>query len=350
MNPRWKRRPEGSTWGDWGPDDQLGRLNLLTAERVLRAAKEIQTGERFCLSLPLDYPGGNVLNARRFPPKLEPTVDAATGTPRYNYPLKMDNPAHIDVGCDDRVTMTLQYSSQWDSFAHMGQLFDADGDGVPEIRYYNGYEGGKDVIGPVVYGEDGKQTKVDEPMGARKLGIDTFAEHGVVGRGNLVNLFDVVGRERKVVDYDLLMKTMEAQQVEPEEGDLMFFYTGFSDVILEAGKTPTHAQMHQSCATLDGRDDRLLNWITDSGIVSMIADNYAVEQSPARPAPGKTYANSPLHQHCLFKLGVPLGEIWHLGDLARWLKVNGRTRFFATCQPIRLPGAVGSPANAVAIV
>jgi hypothetical protein len=27
---RWKHRPEGSTWGDWGDDDQLGRLNLIT--------------------------------------------------------------------------------------------------------------------------------------------------------------------------------------------------------------------------------------------------------------------------------------------------------------------------------
>ena len=53
-NPRWKNRPEGSTWGDWGPDDQLGRMNLLTPERVVRASKEIQVGERFCLSLPLD--------------------------------------------------------------------------------------------------------------------------------------------------------------------------------------------------------------------------------------------------------------------------------------------------------
>jgi hypothetical protein len=25
-NPRWTRRPAGSTWGDFGPDDQLGRL------------------------------------------------------------------------------------------------------------------------------------------------------------------------------------------------------------------------------------------------------------------------------------------------------------------------------------
>lgn len=29
-SPRWKHRPEGSTWGDFGPDDELGRLNLVT--------------------------------------------------------------------------------------------------------------------------------------------------------------------------------------------------------------------------------------------------------------------------------------------------------------------------------
>ena len=26
-NPRWKKRPDNSTWGDYGPDDQLGPLN-----------------------------------------------------------------------------------------------------------------------------------------------------------------------------------------------------------------------------------------------------------------------------------------------------------------------------------
>ena len=34
MAQRWKHRPEGSNWGDFGPDDQLGRLNLLTPEKV----------------------------------------------------------------------------------------------------------------------------------------------------------------------------------------------------------------------------------------------------------------------------------------------------------------------------
>ena len=32
-NPRWKRRPEGSTWVDFDPEDQLGRLNLVTAAK-----------------------------------------------------------------------------------------------------------------------------------------------------------------------------------------------------------------------------------------------------------------------------------------------------------------------------
>jgi len=80
---RWKRRPEGSTWGDWGPDDQLGRLNLLTPERIKRAAAEVKEGIAFCLSLPLDYPGGNVLNPRRFPPVLRPTVRG--GRPNFAY-------------------------------------------------------------------------------------------------------------------------------------------------------------------------------------------------------------------------------------------------------------------------
>jgi hypothetical protein len=41
-NPRWKQRPPGSTWGDFGPDDQLGRLNLLTPEKVLQCVAEIR--------------------------------------------------------------------------------------------------------------------------------------------------------------------------------------------------------------------------------------------------------------------------------------------------------------------
>ena len=58
----------------------------------------------------------------------------------------------------------------------------------------------------------------------------------------------------------------------------------------------------------------------------------------------------PLHHHCLFKLGIPLGELWYLQELAAWLQQNGRSRFMLTAPPLRLPGAVGSPVTPVATV
>src|SRR3974390_2594675 len=75
MAKRWKQRPEGSTWGDWGDDDELGRINLLTSQKVLQGVREVEAGMAFCLSLPLDFPGGTALNQRRRPPVLAPTED-----------------------------------------------------------------------------------------------------------------------------------------------------------------------------------------------------------------------------------------------------------------------------------
>ena len=57
-----------------------------------------------------------------------------------------------------------------------------------------------------------------------------------------------------------------------------------------------------------------------------------------------------LHEHCLFKLGVHLGEFWYLSELAGWLREHGRSRFLLTAPPLRLPGAVGSPATPIATV
>jgi hypothetical protein len=68
---------------------------------------------------------------------------------------------------------------------------------------------------------------------------------------------------------------------------------------------------------------------------------------PLRPG---QCAALPLHQHCLFRTGVNLGELWRLSELAEWLRANNRSRFLLTAPPLRLPGAVGSPATPVATV
>lgn len=114
-------------------------------------------------------------------------------------------------------------------------------------------------------------------------------------------------------------------------------------------RKPDAHTLENSCAVLDGRDPALLQWITESGLSVLIADNYAVEAYPAREG-SNCCAALPLHEHCLFKLGIHLGELWYLTDLARHLRSAGRHRFMLTAPPLRLPGAVGSPVTPVALV
>jgi kynurenine formamidase len=140
------------------------------------------------------------------------------------------------------------------------------------------------------------------------------------------------------------MDVMNAQRVVVEQGDIICLHTGRGGLILDRGEALTPEELHGSCATLDGSDSRLLEWIEQSRIAAIISDNVAVEQFD--PDSGCL----PLHDKCLFRLGLPLGELWHLRDLAAWLTANERTRFFLTAPPLRLPGAVGSPASGVAIV
>src|SRR5512140_2149781 len=135
MAQRWNHRPAGSNWGEFGPDDQRGRMNYVTREQVLQGVAEVKEGRTFCLSLPLDYPGGNVLNPRRHPPRLAPTL--RDGQANFCFPFASNTPLLTDVVCDDVVLLTLQYSTQWDSLAHIGSRFDADGDGEPEMVFYN---------------------------------------------------------------------------------------------------------------------------------------------------------------------------------------------------------------------
>jgi len=346
---RWKNRPPGSNWGEFGPDDQAGRMNLIDADKVRAGVAEVREGRSFCLSLPLDYPGGNILNPRRHPPTLRPTL--RNGRPNMNYRLFVDNESQTDVISDDLAILHLQYSTQWDSLAHVGQLFDADGDGIPEAVYYNGYRAGEHVLGPESAEDagtgNGRATR--STSSAAALGIENMAVRCVQGRAVMIDLRAHFGDDRTAVGYEQLMRVLDADRIEVETGDMVCLHTGFADRLLAMGGKPDAALADRLCAVLDGRDPRLLQWITDSGLAALIADNYAVEAHPATSHPG-CCAALPLHEHCLFKLGVHLGELWHLTPLADWLRANQRSRFLLTAPPLRLPGAVGSPVTPIATV
>lgn len=53
----------------------------------------------------------------------------------------------------------------------------------------------------------------------------------------------------------------------------VLLHTGFAQMILDKNCDPTHEELENSCSVLNGRDERLLQWITESGLVSLVADN-----------------------------------------------------------------------------
>lgn len=346
---RWIRRPADSNWGDFGPDDQIGRLNLIGVEQVRRGIAEVREGLRFCLSLPLDYPGGNLLNPRRHPPVLRPTL--RNGLPNLNYRMDQDNARMTDVMNDDAVILHTQYSTQWDALCHVGQLFDADGDGVPEPRYYNGFRPGLDVVGPSESTDAGAVGMVPAraTSHARALGIENMALACVQGRAVMIDLRAHFGDENRLIGHAELMDVMSRDRVVVEPGDMVCLHTGFAERVLAMNRQPDAQTLERTCCSLDGRDPDLQRWIADSGLAAIAADNYAVEGLPAREG-GGCCAMAPLHELCLFKLGIHLGELWHLTPLANWLREQARSRFLLTAPPLRLPGAVGSPVTPVATV
>lgn len=348
--PRWRERPDGSTWGDFGLDDRLGRLNLIGPQQVLKGVAEVQDGHAFSLSLPLDQPHTS-LSRHRLPPIIRPTL--RNGHVNFNCDMGVAFEGASDVVSDDLVVLHTQFSTQWDAFGHVGAKFDADADGVAETVYYNGWRAGRDVVGPTeardaglgsLSDTGGAESGTASTSDAGPVDISHMARHGVQGRAVLVDLEAHFGPRRRVISGADLLAAMDARRVVVEPGDILLLHTGFGRALLEGLSSHDVADRG---AVLDGADDTLHAWIRDSGVAAIAADNHAVEAfPPARFTKGRPIL--PLHELCLFRLGIHLGELWWLSDLAQHLSATGRTRCLLTAPPLNLPGATGSPVTPVA--
>src|SRR5207245_11721284 len=55
-------------WGKWGKDDELGTLNYITPDAIVKAAGLVKRGQVFSLAIPFDKEGPQINQPRRFNP------------------------------------------------------------------------------------------------------------------------------------------------------------------------------------------------------------------------------------------------------------------------------------------
>lgn len=300
---------EHHCWHVFGDDDQLGTLNFLSEAAVVSAAQEIKAGQVVCLSLPLDLPNPALGTRRPF----EHVVSRSPG------------------GRDDSLNgFFLQCSSQWDGLQH--------------VRYREfGYYGGR------------QETALDS--GA--LGIDVVAVRGIVGRGVLVDVERYLrenGRpidpqQRVTISAEMLDDTLAWQGTRLVRGDVLVLRTGWLTWYLSLNRSARDALGGKLHNGADGMDAPGLDpgrataaWLWDHGISAIAADNPALEALRVRREDGF------LHRRILALLGMPIGEFWALDKLSDLCAQLGRWTFFLTSAPLRLPGGVGSPSNAYAVL
>lgn len=305
-----------SNWGRWGPDDQLGTLNLVTADHVRTAANLVEQGRTISLALPYDDSGPQTGNLGRFNPihlMIRDGADAIAGTSLRDFYGGTEK--HFR-GTDDLIIMPLQSGTQWDALGHV----------VHENRIYNGYSA------------DQVSSK-----GAMKNDVRQAAG-GMVGRGVLLDVPRALGVDwlepGHAIGADDLDRAAALADVSVAAGDFVLVRTGAMAAARAAGSWGDYAGGDAPGLGLESVD-----WIASRDVAAVAADTWGLEVRPNETPD----VFQPLHIVFIVYMGLWLGEIFDLEPLADDCADDGVYEFFFCGPPLPFTRAVGSPLNPMAI-
>ncbi len=295
---------EVNNWGRWGDDDELGTLNLITPEVIVRAAACVKRGESFPLGLPLhaDGPQTGVMPGRINPIHLMTQVNQSYG--------KEADAFHAS---DDAVVMGLQCATHWDAFSHVSY----DG------RVYNGF--GDEVI---------------TAGGATHLSIDKVKT--LVSRGVLLDVARAKGVERLEEGYAITGADLDAAadlaRVKVEVGDIVLVRTGHIQ-LLDAGDKKAYGYPSPGI----GMD--AVRWFRMHDVAAVANDTLTFEVMPGE----MEGLFLPVHLLDLVEMGMIQGQNFHLEALAEDCAADRAYVFLLEATPDPFVAAVGAPVQPVAV-
>jgi kynurenine formamidase len=304
-------------WGKWGPDDEKGTLNYVEPQHVAAAAALVQLGEIISLAVPFNENGPQTGGFARFNPIHLMTRDGGDAlmntTPRDFYGGK----DRYIRSADDIIIMPLQCGTQWDALGHI----------VFEGKIYNGYD-----------------ASWVSSAGALKNDV-TNAAAGLIGRGVLLDLPRARGVESLepgfVIGREELDACAAAQGVRIGQGDYVLIRTGQMGDVKRRGSWGDYA-----AGSAPGLGLTSSEWIHEHRLAGIATDTWGMEVLPNET----TDVFQPLHVILIVHMGLWVGEIFDLEQLAQRCTELGRWEFLFSAPPLPFTRAVGSPVNPIAIL
>jgi kynurenine formamidase len=283
-----------SNWGRWGPDDQLGALNLVTPEVTAAAAATVRSGQTVSCARPLN-------------------TEAAA-----------DNPApvaHHMIG-----TATEGWGADYFALAPHGfatSHIDALCHIFYEGKLFNGYAA--DTV---------------TAHGATRLGIHHLQD-GIVTRGVLLDIPSVRGVDALEPGEAIFPEDLEAAEeragLRVRPGDALLVRTG--RWVWRATHGPWNV-----AAQAAGLDAACLAWLRERDVATLGSD--AVSDVMPSRVEG---VGMPIHEIAIVALGLHLMDNLDLDALAAVCADEGRWGFLFVVAPLVLRRGTASPVNPIAV-
>jgi kynurenine formamidase len=303
-----------SNWGRWGPDDVLGTLNLITAEKRLQAAASVRLGDVVSCAWDVRTDGGadaygEHLSAQRWM--------AATGLGLSEEPPTGSRTLDGSFGVASEMLSMVFHGR---TMTHLDALSHVFWDG----KMYGGL--------PAYY--------VTERDGATHHDV-LSAGNGIQSRGVLLDIPRARGTAALEPAEPVFPEDLEsaeaAQNVTVGEGDVLLIRTG--DGSRRRAGTWDPASNGQP-----GLQAACIPWLHERGIAAIGTDG----PQEVRPS-GYPGLAMPVHSIAIVAMGLWLIDNCQLEDLAVACDQHDRWDFFFSAAPVRFTGATGSPINPVAI-
>jgi kynurenine formamidase len=303
-------------WGRWGEDDRLGTLNFIDAAKRIEAAGLVREGVVVSLAQPFDTDGPQTGWRRRTNP-VHTMTDTGTDAERGNQGFP-----HGIGGADDVIAMPLQCSTQWDGLGH---IFDHG-------MAWNGRRAG-DVVtsdGDLVTGIEHTRTSFVTRGVLLDVGAHLRPETGELEDGYAITAAD-------------LDATIAAQGASSRvrRGDIVLVRTG------RYARARREGWNGYAGGPAAGLSLTTAGWLHRAEIAGIATDTWGFE---VRPNEFDVPSFQPLHQVVIPNMGLSIGEMWDLDELADTCRRLGRFEFFLAAPTLPITGAVGSPVNPVAVL